>query len=64
VYIPHVVTSRSQVWVGTGLGIMPVIIDQVVTCVCLYGIKAQLDERVEFTRILFWDEFCISYIEN
>ena len=23
----HVVTGRSQVWVGTGLGIVPVIID-------------------------------------
>jgi len=26
----HVVTGRSQVWVGTGLGIVPVVIDQVV----------------------------------
>ena len=34
-YIPHVVTGRSQVWVGTGSGIMPVVIDQVVTCVCM-----------------------------
>ena len=34
-YILHVVTGRSQVWVGTGSGIVPVIIDQVVTCVCM-----------------------------
>ena len=27
----HVVTGRCPVWVGTGLGIVPVIIDQVVT---------------------------------
>jgi hypothetical protein len=26
----QVVTRRSQVWVGTGLGIVPVVIDQVV----------------------------------
>jgi len=31
----HVVTARSQVWVGTGLSIVPVVIDQVVTCVCV-----------------------------
>jgi len=30
----HVVTARSQVWVETGLGIVPVVIDQVVTYVC------------------------------
>jgi hypothetical protein len=64
--MPHVVTGRSQVWVGTGLGIVPVIIDQVVTCVCLsvclYGIKVQLDDRVEFTRILFWDELAVLMV--
>jgi len=27
----HVVTARSQVWVGIGLGTVPVVIDQVVT---------------------------------
>ena len=32
---PHVVPGRSQVWVGIGLGILPVITDQVVTCVCM-----------------------------
>jgi hypothetical protein len=30
----HVVTGCSQVCVGTGFGIVPVITDQVVTCVC------------------------------
>jgi hypothetical protein len=28
----------------------------------LYGIKTQLDERVEFTRILFWDELAVLMV--
>ena len=28
-------TARGAVWVGTGLGIVPVVVDQVVTCVCV-----------------------------
>ena len=34
----HVVTGHSQVWVGTGLGIVPVIIDQVVTHMTTWSI--------------------------
>jgi len=40
-----VVTVRSQVWVGTGLGTVPFVVDQVVTCVCIYRHTWLLDQQ-------------------
>ena len=50
----HVVTARSQVWVGTGLGIVPVIIDQVVVCKpeAANTVRAPDDERYAARNML------------
>ena len=60
-YVPHVVTGRFPGWVGTGSDISTVSIDQVIAWT-VYGVKAQLDERVEFTWILFWNELAMLMV--
>ena len=55
-YIPLVETARGAVWVGNGCCCWS-------SCdVCLCSFNAQLDERVEFTRILFWDELAVLVV--